>query len=124
MGTKNKGLIFCLICVILLVGILAALWKQGESKSDRLTCQSNLRVLESTVENTALSDRYLKGEKIPRAIIMQYIAKRYTRCPSTDQPYPISPVGVVPVCPYHGNLIGMMPDHVRSSKTNRTVGIR
>ena len=94
---------FILMAVIVGAGILWSLHARKEAQRD--VCINNLRQRYAAMYATSLADKDPEGAVMPTAAFTKYLKREaLPECPSGGK-YIIPPVGKVPTCSFHGDLL-------------------
>jgi hypothetical protein len=102
----NKKIKLLAASVVILVGA-GILWGlHARKEAQRNECNNNLRQIYAAMYATSLADKYPEGAVMPTAAFTKYMKKEaLPECPSGGK-YNIPPVGKVPTCSFHGDVLG------------------
>lgn len=104
---KMKWIIlFAAVAAVAVAGI--AFWQREMPKAKRMSCLSNLRMVDSAKLSLARQNNLANGTSVKAADIAPWIAppvERYTTCPGGGT-LTLGVIGEEPHCSIHGGLLG------------------
>lgn len=105
--TKTRLIVYGLLAI----GILAYFFVLNpfnirfNKKADLQQCVQNLRMIDGAKEQHAMRSSYCDGLLLPEWPVLQFcVDRKLPVCPSGGK-YSLNPLGVRPVCSFHGDIL-------------------